>query len=133
MNNRISNSKIYLSLFLLFLLGLQVILFPQIVFGFNSVQVSDNSDHFSRSAYLQAGNPNNQDYQQSKTGNDFDAYPPGYSIFFAIFNLILGTDIIMCWVTFRVSFLSIFITICIIFFFQVRSWEQEDQDRNRIK
>ena len=29
--------------------------------------------------------------------------------------------------------LSIFITICIIFFFQVRSWEQEDQDRNIIK
>ena len=28
--------------------------------------------------------------------------------------------------------LSIFITICIILFFQVRSWEEEDQERNRI-
>ena len=28
--------------------------------------------------------------------------------------------------------LSIFLTICIILFFQVRSWEEEDQERNRI-
>ena len=28
--------------------------------------------------------------------------------------------------------LLIFITICIILFFQVRSWEEEDQERNRI-
>ena len=28
--------------------------------------------------------------------------------------------------------LSIFITICIILFFQVRAWEEEDQERNRI-
>ena len=27
----------------------------------------------------------------------------------------------------------IFITICAILFFQVRSWEEEDQERNRIK
>ena len=29
--------------------------------------------------------------------------------------------------------LLIFITICAILFFQVRSWEEEDQERNRIK
>ncbi len=29
--------------------------------------------------------------------------------------------------------LAIFITICFILFFQVRSWEEEDQERNRIK
>ena len=28
--------------------------------------------------------------------------------------------------------LLIFITICMILFFQVRSWEEEDQERNRI-
>ena len=29
--------------------------------------------------------------------------------------------------------LLIFITICVILFFQVRSWEEEDQERNRPK
>ena len=29
--------------------------------------------------------------------------------------------------------LLIFITICVILFFQVCSWEEEDQERNRIK
>ena len=29
--------------------------------------------------------------------------------------------------------LLLFITICVIFFFQVRSWEEEDEKRNRIK
>ncbi len=29
--------------------------------------------------------------------------------------------------------LFIFITICVILFFQVFSWEEEDQERNRIK
>tara|TARA_B100001029_G_C14655122_1_gene231407 strand:- start:127 stop:327 length:201 start_codon:yes stop_codon:yes gene_type:complete len=29
--------------------------------------------------------------------------------------------------------LLIFLTICLIFVFQVRSWEEEDKDRNRIK
>ena len=29
--------------------------------------------------------------------------------------------------------LLIFITICVILFFQVRSWEEEDHERNRIK
>ncbi len=28
--------------------------------------------------------------------------------------------------------LLIFITICLVLFFQVRSWEEEDQDRNRM-
>ena len=32
-----------------------------------------------------------------------------------------------------VGLLLIFITICVILFFQVRSWEEEDQERNRIK
>tara|TARA_Y100001968_G_scaffold290202_1_gene293830 strand:+ start:113 stop:313 length:201 start_codon:yes stop_codon:yes gene_type:complete len=31
-----------------------------------------------------------------------------------------------------VGLLLIFITICVILFFQVRSWEEEDQERNRI-
>ena len=29
--------------------------------------------------------------------------------------------------------LVIFITICVMFFFQVRSWEEEDKELNRIK
>ena len=29
--------------------------------------------------------------------------------------------------------LFIFFTICVIFFFQIRSWEEEDQEQNKIK
>ena len=32
-----------------------------------------------------------------------------------------------------VGLFFIFITICVILFFQVRSWEEEDHGRNRIK
>lgn len=100
---------VYLLLFLLIIIFLQSVFFQQIIFGENTVPVSDNSGQMSRAHFLIHENPVNEDYELRRDSKNYDVYPPGYALLFATMQIIFQFNSFETWILFKLIFSIMFI------------------------
>ena len=90
---------------------MQVGFFQNIVFGKNSIPVSDNSDQMSRANFLLTGNPYNTEYQRERESENYDLYPPGYAFIFGSIMLGLGLNPMEAWIFVKFIFSVMFVNV----------------------